>query len=125
MASLISLYRDDGQCNLGRRELALPFDENIAVCQLRFGSGKFKMMNVLLQMVMKLPELNLSRLPSCHKPSEQELFVDKKKLLTATELNEALCVSCQEVLELIGPNVPCVGCRRRFPDYFLKNMLNC
>lgn len=64
-------------------------------------------------MIMKLPELNLARLPSCHKPSEQDMFVDKKKLLTAAELHKALQVSCQEVLGLIGPNVPCVGCRRR------------
>jgi len=31
MAKLISLYRDDGQNPLGKRELPLPFDENIAV----------------------------------------------------------------------------------------------
>lgn len=62
---------------------------------------------------MKLPELNLTRLPICHKASEQEVFTDKKKLLTAAELHEALGVSSEEVLDLIGPNVPCVGCRRR------------
>lgn len=31
MARLISLYPDDGSCSLGRRELPVPFDENIAV----------------------------------------------------------------------------------------------
>jgi hypothetical protein len=31
MARLISLYRDDAPTPLGRRELPLPFDENISV----------------------------------------------------------------------------------------------
>jgi hypothetical protein len=31
MARLISLYRDDAPSPLGRRELPLPFDENISV----------------------------------------------------------------------------------------------
>lgn len=62
---------------------------------------------------MKLPELNLARLPSCLKGSDNEAFVNKRKLLTSVEMNDSLKVSSQEVLELIGPNVPCVGCRRR------------
>lgn len=41
MAKLISLYRDDVQCRLGRRELPLPFDENIAVSYVLF----FKILN--------------------------------------------------------------------------------
>jgi hypothetical protein len=65
-------------------------------------------------MVMKLPELNLTRLPSCLKGSENDAFVDKRKLLTVAEMNDSMKVSSQEVLELIGPNVPCVGCRRRY-----------
>ena len=65
-------------------------------------------------MVMKLPELNLARLPSCLKGSENEAFIDKRKLLTSTEMNDSMKVTSQEVLELIGPNVPCVGCRRRY-----------
>lgn len=69
-------------------------------------------------MVMKLPELNLTRLPSCLKGSENEAFVDKRKLLTAAEMNDSMKVSSQEVLELIGPNVPCVGCRRRYSSIY-------
>ena len=70
-------------------------------------------------MVMKLPELNLTRLPSCLKGSDNEAFVDKRKLLTVAEMNDSMKVSSQEVLELIGPNVPCVGCRRRY-DFFVE-----
>ncbi|XP_046649775.1 gametogenetin-binding protein 2-like [Daphnia pulicaria] len=99
MARLISLYRDDAPSPLGRRELPLPFDENIS-------------------MVMKLPELNLTRLPSCLKGSENDAFVDKRKLLTVAEMNDSMKVSSQEVLELIGPNVPCVGCRRSVERLF-------
>lgn len=99
MAKLISLYRDDAPSPLGRRELPLPFDENIS-------------------MVMKLPELNLTRLPSCLKGSENDAFIDKKKLLTSAEMNDSMKVSSQEVLELIGPNVPCVGCRRSVERLF-------
>lgn len=65
-------------------------------------------------MVMKLPELNLGKLPPGVKNSEVESFVEKCKLLTPGELKESLKVSSQEVFELIGPNVPCVGCRRRY-----------
>lgn len=103
MAKLISLYRDDGQNPLGKRELPLPFDENIA-------------------MVMKLPELNLNRLPSCLKSSEMELFLNKWKLLTATELNQSMRVTNTEVFQLIGQNVPCVGCRRSVERLFHKLM---
>lgn len=69
-------------------------------------------------MVIKLPELNLARLPSCLKGSDNEAFIDKRKLLTSGEMNESLKVSSQEVLELIGPNVPCVGCRRRYVSIY-------
>ena len=65
-------------------------------------------------MVMKLPELSLNALPSGVKGSELAAFVDKCKLLTSNELVDAMKISSQEVFELIAPNVPCVGCRRRF-----------
>ena len=77
------------------------------------------MKSIFKQMVMKLPELNLSCTPSCPKSSESEDFANKRKLLTSTELNDSMKVSSQEVLELIGPNVPCVGCRRRY-DFCLQ-----
>ena len=64
-------------------------------------------------MVMKLPELSLNALPLGVKGAELNAFVDKCKLLTSNELADAMKVSSQEVFELIAPNVPCVGCRRR------------
>lgn len=70
-------------------------------------------------MVMKLPELSLNALPQGVKGAELAAFVDKCKLLTSSELADAMKVSSQEVFELIAPNVPCVGCRRRF----VTNML--
>jgi len=99
MAKLISLYRDDGQNPLGKRELPLPLDENIA-------------------MVMKLPELNFTRLPFSLKSSEMELFLNKWKSLTTTELNQSMKVTNTEVFQLIGQIVPCVGCRRSVERLF-------
>ena len=64
-------------------------------------------------MVMKLPELNFTRLPFSLKSSEMELFLNKWKSLTTTELNQSMKVTNTEVFQLIGQIVPCVGCRRR------------
>lgn len=65
------------------------------------------------QMVMKLPELNLNRPLANVKGPEMEAFVDKCRSLTYPELSESLKISSKDVFELIGQNVPCVGCRRR------------
>lgn len=73
-------------------------------------------------MVMKLPDLILNRLPSGIKNAELDSFVDKCKLLTSTELNDCMQVTSQEVFELIGPNVPCVGCRRRLEPFYFKSL---
>lgn len=62
---------------------------------------------------MKLPDLVLNRLPPGIKNTEVESFLEKCKLLTPAELKESMKVTSKEVFELIGPNVPCVGCRRR------------
>ena len=63
---------------------------------------------------MKLPELNLNHSPACLKGAEMDAFVDKCRLLSASELIESMKVSSKEVFELISQNVPCVGCRRRY-----------
>ena len=72
---------------------------------------------------MKLPELNLNRIPSCLKGSEMELFINKWKSLTATELDDSMKVSNTEVFKLIGQNVPCVGCRRRYLSFHIKTSI--
>ena len=69
------------------------------------------LMSISFQMVAQFGDTCIGCNPNSQKQKELERFVQRYMSLDSDEVAVALMVTSREMLDLLSPLVPCVGCR--------------